>query len=218
MQAFDRGMEGEGASGFDIVAPRKDHHVRELSERSRERERETSVRPALTHARGTLGSAECSFDLAHYSLPFRGTMTMARRESAILELSVILSTTVIPPLTSLPSNSVLDETPTECPVCDEQFALSQMVVFQPCRHFFCHSCVTGHIETKITDGSVGSLHCLAPECPTIITPELIKTWTPELYDKYDRIAFNSALSQGNAMYVSTRRSTSRWHMPTHCKR
>jgi len=47
MQAFDRGMEGEGASGFDIVAPWKDHHVRELSERRRERERETSVRPSL---------------------------------------------------------------------------------------------------------------------------------------------------------------------------
>ena len=64
-----------------------------------------------------------------------------------------------------------------------------------------HSCIEGFLESKISEAQVSNLQCPAPSCESPIAAKMIKELVPQLYERYDSFALDSALAQASALYV-----------------
>ena len=63
-----------------------------------------------------------------------------------------------------------------------------------------HSCIEGFLESKISEAQVSNLQCPAPSCESPIAAKMIKELVPQLYERYDSVALDSALAQASALY------------------
>ncbi|KAK6044006.1 hypothetical protein COOONC_18488 [Cooperia oncophora] len=61
----------------------------------------------------------------------------------------------------------------DCEVCFENKTGRYCVRFLPCGHSFCKECVTGYFKEKLTAQQVSPLTCLAEDCESSASQNVI---------------------------------------------
>lgn len=76
------------------------------------------------------------------------------------------------------------------------------MLFEPCRHIFCRSCLRSYFTTVINDGNCTSVKCPGYNCETGLSQKAIRELLPpELFEKYDSLLLNVWLdSTSNIIY------------------
>jgi len=132
-----------------------------------------------------------------------------------------------------------DEIQIECKICLEEHPVSNIFILDNCDHKFCLQCLRQYVSVKINSGEVESIRCPDYDCKCNLSISDIKQLSrnvsdgtatdtsgsallndtkqkTDLFDKFDRIALQKALSQmgdlvycpnpscGNAMIINDR--------------
>lgn len=79
-----------------------------------------------------------------------------------------------------------------CPICWE----SKIVYTLECSHYYCISCLSTALETKIKNGEVLHIHCFNPMCGKEISRDDIEKCVSEnVFDKYNQFIYLTNLRE-----------------------
>ena len=77
-----------------------------------------------------------------------------------------------------------------CDICYDYY-VNEEIVTLPCHHYFCCTCIEGHLAAAITVSDFGKLRCPDAGCRIKIEEDTLKQIaSPEIYSKYLEFAKN----------------------------
>ena len=82
----------------------------------------------------------------------------------------------------------------DCEICFLTELGSNCIKLRTCPHVFCKLCTRSHIISKIADGMVNKVDCLASECKELIPPDIIQSLVPsDVFKRYDELLLQRTL-------------------------
>ncbi|KAM6962550.1 E3 ubiquitin-protein ligase RNF14-like [Aplochiton taeniatus] len=95
----------------------------------------------------------------------------------------------------------------DCGVCFTSRPGSDCVELRGCGHVYCNPCMAEFCQVQITEGNVRRVTCPEPDCSSTPTPAQVRRLVgEELFDRYDRLLFQSSLEGMSDVVYCPRRS------------
>lgn len=150
------------------------------------------------------GEEESSFDTKDE----RGISESKEKEDETVQVEVMLTSAQKDLLHSLPSpdrpaqgpaplTEAKEESTMECPICYDTFPLASLASIRSCsQHFYCHTCLSTHINTLIDDiRTATAITCPYPGCPAQVEEDEVHFFaSPKQYEKFLDFAARAILT------------------------
>jgi len=112
------------------------------------------------------------------------------------------------------SQTDLEQQTTSCPICTEDYPVSQILTPLPCKHYFCSTCLKEYLAVKINSNQVLDIPCPQAGCPEVFTDHILEgVLDTQMYTRYRDFALKKIAMKGPKQHFCPNPGCSRPFVP-----
>ena len=101
-----------------------------------------------------------------------------------------------------------------CPICTEDYPITDLQTLLPCKHHFCSACLKEYLAVKINSNQVLNISCPQSGCTEIFTDKILEgVLEPDIYRKYRELILKKVSIRGSKQHFCPNPGCSRPFKP-----